>query len=273
MNFVDNLFTCQINPVVIDWVWRVQKNGGGTPSRNTVIAANNFYNGIVKNNLLSSIKACCLFCPDSLVSALTPLINLNNCSNDPWTNSSFLSTDLSILGLQGNGSTKYVDTGFTCDKFDSANSAGLTCYNTLGSNANNGDMGIWSSPTNIMGIYLGYTGTAYLDCWNSGGGRISAANSLGTGYFCYNRDSATTSQIYKANSTTPHATIASGTGQTGIGSLPTGYSIWMLGQNSNYRSSRRFSFGAIHSGFTANQSAAFYSLVQSLRQQIGGGYV
>jgi hypothetical protein len=62
--------------------------------------------------------------------------------NDPWTNSNFISGDLTINGLVGDGFSKALNTGIipsTC--YPNANSAGLTIYNSTASNGTEVDMG------------------------------------------------------------------------------------------------------------------------------------
>ena len=102
-NFVE---VSQIHPDVVNWVYRVQTAGGAQPSQKTVNVLNNFYETLISNNLSSSMKAVNCFVPDSLIAAKTPLIA--NYGSSSWNDISgtFVSGDLTISGLKGNGSSE-----------------------------------------------------------------------------------------------------------------------------------------------------------------------
>ena len=108
---------------VAAWVARVVANGGATPSASTQTAASTFWNSV--SALQSQVICLNFFAPDNLIACLTPFIK--GPGNDPWINHNFVTGDLSVTGLQGNGSNKYVDTGITW-----ANTAAIYGSNRFG---------------------------------------------------------------------------------------------------------------------------------------------
>ena len=94
-----------IHPVVQAWVSQCSVNANSVPSTNTQRVLSIFYNGLLSNpTLFAKIKSVNCVVPDSLYAASVPLIN--NYGNNPWTNNNFISRDLSVNGLAGNGSNK-----------------------------------------------------------------------------------------------------------------------------------------------------------------------
>ena len=292
MNFVNDMFSAsQLNPAITNWISRVAANGGTTPTKQTIMAANTFYNGLKYYNILPLIKTCSIFAPESLTTALTPLINVNSCAADPWINGGFISSDLSYdglagAGITGNGLGKYIDTNFYCQaSFSNDDSAGMTCYSKsfLGVGAY-GEMGMRSnSGGSEFSAYIAYGEyRSYFDCWDNGGSRAFSDVNYDHmfGYFSFNRDSHTSNNIYHANPSVGHRSIAfqnTPSTNTRPGNSA-GESLWMIGMNcttplDRYFTNREFSFGAIHLGLNSGQSSILYTLVQNLRVQMGGGYV
>jgi hypothetical protein len=58
---------------------------------------------------------------------------------------------------------------------------------------------------------------------------------------------------------------------------PTSTGIIFFGTNENgslaNQSSKRYSFASLGNGLTASESVSLFNLVQTMRQQLGGGYV
>jgi hypothetical protein len=275
MNFI---LTNQLNPVVSDWVRRVKKNGGTQPTTQTVQAVNTFYNGIVANDLSSSMIAVNVMAPESLITCQTPLIQGAWAGGlDPWINTNFVSTDLTYRGLQGNGSNKYLETGITASSAwpapSATGSAGFSLYVTSGSNGFENDIGCWASGTgtSLVSGYVGYGGTCYWDCWNAGTGRVSSANSLWTGFITFNRTAINASRVDRAKSSLSYSTLVSGATTTGNGPPTLTVQVFKMSNNAGSYSRKTFSFVAIHKGLSFYQGQTFYNLVQTLRQQMGGG--
>jgi hypothetical protein len=221
--------------------------------------------------------------PDSLTAALTPAWNITG-GFDPWLNHNFVSGDLTVNGLQGDGSSKYLDTGFIPSlSYTGISDAGLTCY-VAANNTNANDVDLYcAGPSGVpdYGLLVSNLGTCYFDSYSftAGSGRISAANSGFLGYISGNHGTlggGIIQAVYTGNSSGGHSTLVSSSTSTG-GSLPA-VNLYATAANNNNSSvfdysSKRYSFFAIHSGLAATESLAFYNAVQALRTALGGGYV
>ena len=269
-------FTVPFDAAVIDWSNRVVANGGAAPSLATLGAMNVFYKALQAIGL-GLFKSVCCFVPDNLIAATTPLVH--SYGNDPWTNHNFVAGDLTVNGIQGDGSSKYLDTGVIPSiAFASVGTGGLTLYCSVYVSSTGIDMNAGMSGdatyTNVMTLYIAYSdGHMYCDLYAYPTGRMNAVNTSWAGFLSANRTSTSAAAVYKANSTTSFATLASET--TGGATLPTG-KIFCMAANlngPNYYSKHRFSFSAIHDGLTSAQSQALYTAVQALRTTLGGGFV
>jgi len=265
--------------VATDWASRVVGNGGAAPSAGTKTALATFYNGLISNGLILKMRTVNCLVPDSLIAAITPLINMEL---DPWTNNGFVSGDLTANGLIGNASSKYLRMCNSVSSLFLGSTFGITLYVHTARTAGTYDAG-----------YTTYTGDKQLGMNISGSGGIAAiygwetatgpsvyvpAPYTASGYFSGNRTSTTDLRMFFANSTKPHAQI----GNTATGSMTqvkqaspmylfTTYIIDSAGTFGHTNS--RISFAALHDGLTASESAAFYNLIQTMRTSLGGGYV
>lgn len=270
-----NIIRGAIHPDAVNWVNRIQRNGGGTPSYYTVQAASEFCEGIYNVGLSSSMKTVNIYAPDSLIACQTPLMLVSG-TVDPWINSNFVASDLTIQGLAGNGSTKRLNTGLTASvAWPSPNtgSAGMTMYVTTGNSGTENDMGVWATGTtnDLFSAYISYSGTAYWDCWNAGTGRVSAGNASWTGFISFNRTAINATRIDRAKSTIAYSTLVSGV--TSTGNKPPANTIMVHSQWGSGYSTKRFSFAAVHMGLDFKQGNDLYDLVQKTRQRMGGGWV
>ena len=266
----------QIHPVVVDWTRRVVKNGGALPGQRTVQSLHNFWTTLVTNQIDTKMRSVNCLTPDNLTSAITPLYQLSG--NDPWTNTNFLAADLTVDGLIGNGSSKFLNPNIIPSvMFPNDNMGGLTVYSVTPSNVITPvEFGV-SQVTPQYAIYFGYNGTSYLDIYaNAGTGRISAANSSFAGFLSGNRISSTSLALYRANNGMAFNTLASnstgGSSSTRPTITPYAFAFNGNGTTSSY-TIRRLSFLAAHLGLTFDEAKIFYNAVQTMRQQIGGGYV
>lgn len=262
-----------LDPVVSDWVSRVVANGGAQPSDATVQAVNTFYTGIVAAALDTKMITLNVIAPDNLTAAITPLIR--GPGNDPWTNHSFISSDLAVSGLVGNGTTKYLDTGIVPSlKFSSDADGGISWYTLTNTDVLMAEAGCRDGTGRFSSANCAGDGNAYFDCWNTGDGRLTSANTGWAGFMSFNRIANNDSRIYRANNTNAWAQRAIGTG-TVIGSRPAvAIYVWTVnnsGTGIELTSSRRLSFVAIHHGLTSAEGSALYDLVKTLRTTFGGG--
>lgn len=272
----------RVNPdPVQDWVERVIYNGGAAPSEATQNALRTFYNGLVSNNLLSKMKVINAVVPDNLSASLTPFWNSTG-SYDPWINSGFTSAQLSVNGLTGSG-TAYLNTGFVPSlSYTTSSDGGLTLYiyNST-SQYPECEFGVHTGATGnqAMCFYAGFQNVTYADMYSQNYGRISGANAGYRGYISANHGenlgNGIIFAIYTGSSTTGHGIFTSSLTVQG-GTLPSNQLVAMANNMNNsivQHSRKGVSFFAIHKGLTISESANFYTLVQQLRTDLGGGYV
>lgn len=259
------------NSAVSAWVARVVANGGATPSISTQAALSNFWTSIQTAALDTSILVLNAFVPDSLTAALTPFIK--GASADPWGNSGFVSGDLTINGLAGNGSSKFSDTGLNAGSLGA--NLGMAVY-AFTATATGFDYGSYDT----MDFYIAakYSdGNSYLTSGNprAVGGVVVA--SPGAGFYTSQRTSSTVSKGYFANSSNAFAQIGSTDTTVSVGypATRTQYSgaVQQSVGGAALYSSDRISFSCITTGLSSAQGATLYSLVQALRTALGGGFV
>jgi hypothetical protein len=118
-------------------------------------------------------------------------------------------------------------------------------------------------------------GSAINDCFSSGSGRLSVANT-GAGYYSANRVGINDFRLFKAHSSLAHGQV--GGIATGGGNPPNlamaAWGGWYQSVGAiNYPTGKRLSFVAFHDGLTQAQSAVLYAAVQKMRVAMGGGYV
>jgi len=155
----------------IDWATRASANGG-VISTNTLRAVSDFCRAISAAGIRGSISRLNPFSGGNLLGSLVPLYRSTSfggtvLGNATDTNANFVSGDYSNSGgLKGNGTSKYLDTGFASSLFASTSSvhlslsgtglettSGGTFYSAIcsydGTIAALYDMGVsYSSPTN-----------------------------------------------------------------------------------------------------------------------------
>lgn len=265
-----------IHATASDWSARVVTNGGAAPSSNTVTAVSNFCGALDSAGIANLMVAANIFAPDSLIAALTPLYKVYG--NDPWTNTNFVVDDLSIQGLRGDGSSKYLDTGvLPSSPFPAVQEGGLALYNTMPNRA----AGVDFNTINAGAFYLqlncfNASGNASFRAWGGGAGEVLSASTLpyGLGFTSGNRLSSTSANIYVANSQIAFVSIGS---IATTANTPPGTTMVLFANNNNgvigTYSSKRFSFASIHHGLSSAQCQNLFNAVQALRVALGGGYV
>lgn len=264
-----------VSQAVIEWRQRALRAGSAHISMTTMRATDFLYKEMKKSGLLFKMKSVVGFCPCNLIAATTPIYYTHG--NSPWTNVSFTDADLNVNGLKGNGSSKYLNTGLNpATMYTTDNSAGITFYVSEGNDLAERDIGCDTagSYNPAMMAYAGYLGTSYWDCYNFNTGRVSAANSLYSGYMSFNRPAANLQTTHRFNSRLSHSLLTSGTGAPGA--RPNLVLYCFSGNESGTPTmycSKRFSFVAVHEGLTADESLTFSWIVQNYRVKLGGGFI
>ena len=265
--------------VIADWAARVVTNGGAAPSTATKTALNTFYNGLISAGLSTKFKSINCFVPDNLIASLTPLI-VGTGGNDPWTNNGpFTSGDLTVNGLTGNGSSKYLDTGLQPKNIFVYTNMATTQYlysvgtgtSPFGSTYQVGGPPLIQNNVSATGYLLDFPIETAVAC------RINLTFANSGGYFCNNRAAANSVEIFRATSAVPHASIGTNTNTCIDYIIPNNRPFFIYAVNINTSPGQYFngtiSFMSFHDSVTIGQSAILYSLVQTMRQQLGGGYI
>lgn len=274
--------TANYNSLVVSWASRVVTNGGAAPSSATKAALSSFCDSLDSNSLTALMYSVNCFIPDSLIASITPLVK--TLGNDPWTNHGpFLAGDLSVSGLKGNGTTKYLDTGVKPSNIEATYAnQGVTLYFTSAENSasyqdfgSNDNSPSYDTHQTILELNSG--GIYWDSPYAAGSGRMSVAVAPGTGYYSANRTAANINNLYFANSGTAHGPIVA-TNTFNAGALATStaamycFAFNAAGSASGF-SAHRISFSAVHKGLTQAQSLAFFNAIQALRTALGGGFV
>lgn len=238
--------------------------------------------GCIAASLTNKIDAMCVFVPDSVIACCTPLFYHLGYTN--WGNSNFVSGDLNINGLKGDGTTKLLNTGVKAkDALDINNPPrGMAVIVTESlSNAVNV----------VIGQQEGAGSTAFaLAVSNSGDTEwIAAAQNAAfltdtpdwgrVGYVSAQVTTNTTTNItvYVASPLESHKVL---TNRQTAGNLnwvesvtDETISVFALENDATNRAWApfRMSMAVITKGFTETESSNFWVLVRTCREQIGGG--
>lgn len=267
-----------------NWGRRVVANGGAAPAAATISACGAFLTGLMADGLAVAKRICVanVLAPDNLTAALTPLVP--GAGADPWGNNNFVSGDLTVNGLKGNGSSKYLNTGINPNAtFATTTSGGLVQYISEDSfTGGEGDFGCLSAEA-FSAFYLApHIGSSVGEwkCWkylNPGADYLQgfAGSSNKPGFYSGQRTAANAIAVYFADSGNAHASLATGSGsQTGVivSAALYAFALNVVGSPGSY-SAKRLSFLAMTNGLSAAESAQLYARVQALRTALGGGYV
>jgi hypothetical protein len=232
-----------------------------------------FLAGLSADGITNSIISAIVVAPDSLIAATTPVIA--NFGNALWTNHNFVSGDLSVNGLQGDGSTKFLETGVkpvTAGLVTTEGALSFYAYDknttVFGAEIGYGGSGAadWFLLSNLNGAGFG---TIY-DCYNNGSGRVGLATTPGNGFYIGSRTAANAESVYFANSGTPFAAIGSATGSGAT--IADNFIFVFKSDTATQISNARLSFVAISHGLGSVGAQALYNRVQTLRVAFGGGY-
>lgn len=253
------------------WAARVVSAGGAEPAASTVSAINKFITSCSLASIQSKLLHVNVVAPDSLTAALTPIIY--SPASSSYTNINFVSGDLGANGLTGNGSNKYLRTGFIpTTHFGSNTEAGITAYfydipnvaTMVDIAANSSKQCMLQAADGVVTFQYGAPGFGY-----------AADASPENGYYSGNRTSATQNNLYYAKSDSAHSSVASSTTDNSAGDNL--FEIYVFTGNENgspqpYYSNRTLSFIAFHQPFSSTESSDFFNAVQQLRVDLGGGY-
>jgi hypothetical protein len=264
------------DPLVDSFIARQLANGGCALSANTIAALNTFCAGLRTDTLLTKMISVVVFVPDCLIAAITPLIT--TAGNDPWTNHNFVSGDLSVNGVDDQGSaSRYLQTGCNpTNIYASANDSGYSLYGRSDSTACSIRMNAYDG-ANMAGLYTDavsiYTG-AY-KAWDLSPAEYATAAKF---VFCSaSRTAANAVAVYQANSIIGFTTKGTAAGAPGTRpNLELYMCCWnQSGAPTTFPGGSnhcRYSLAAVHNGLNATDTQNFWNRAQTLRQSLGGGY-
>lgn len=253
------------------WAARVVANGGANPSVATQNAIATFQCGLITDGLDSLMFTWNAFVPDNLIAAITP--QLAGAYNDPWTNQGpFVLGDLSVNGLKGNASSKFLQTAFVWDAGFAAN-YGLVHYTSIVT-ATGFDYGGYNGVLGVLGAAKHSDNNAYAYAGATGANVVSLA-SPGAGFYSSQRVSTTDHRLYFAKSSSAHAQIGATDATLSGGPGTTAQFVFCssLSGATQFLCSDTLSFVGFTQGLSSAQSAALYARVQTLRTALGGGFL
>lgn len=252
----------------LDWARRVATNGGSVSQR-TLRAVSTFCDAIDRAGIRSAMYRANAFCGTGLAAALTPLYRGPSVGGTQYgsttdTNAGGLFVEADYVetgasgGLTGNGSTKYLDTGFPMNTLPSTTSghASVYCRNRSASTAFRGMVGVGLAAGAGFGVS---TDNTVYGQW----GAFANASNTTNGLLVGSRTSATSLVTYVAGSS-----IATNTTST----TPTASTLnaaVFVSRNSavshSFHDNRAYGFYSIGTGLTAAQVTALTNAVNALQ--------
>jgi len=268
-----------LNPDAQDWVNRVYANGG-TVSPSTASAVNSFCNDIDAAGIRDRFARLNLFCGSNLNAALVPLYRSTSfggsvLGNATDTNNAFVGvgTDYAETGasggLTGNGSSKYLNTGFPTNTLSDGNRH-LAAYANTWPNASFRDM--IGSESNLginQQFVLGHQASASsvsFGCF-ANTSRVAATNVSSGAFWIGDNYSPGNAFVYKNG-----VLAASG---SGLAATPTDSSIFVFALNRASAPTPTDFFNGRLSGYSiglsvdATQAAAYNTAMQAFQTALG----
>jgi hypothetical protein len=257
------------NADAADWIRRVQANDGAV-STATANAVTDFCNAIDAAGIRDRFYRLNLFCGTGLNACLVPLYrgpslsgtqygNATDTNVGPFSSGDYVETGAGG-GLQGNGSSKRLDTGVSGSELSPGNRH-LSAYEIVNATSNYSPA-VLSGSANATMHGIGPWTEIVTICYrtfNAIGGNITAAKN--TGYWLGNDTSTTASVLYRNGSS-----VASATGQNAGGSGNTAYSIF--GRPGEFSEARIGGY-TIGVSITAEQVLSLYNAMQVFQTALG----
>lgn len=265
-----------------DWERRVVANGGAQPSANTVLAMETLRLGCIAAGLTNKIHSLCVFVPDSLIAATTPLFKHKG--SDPWTNVNFGTTNLDINGLKGDGATKSLDTGVKAKDVvipASGSTIGMTVIVTeSATNASEITIGQQNDDdSRIFALTISSGGFTQWYPARTATGEGVLTNDFGrVGYVSGSRNTnggSTNLTIFVASPLESHKIITNLGGSIQALTTTTDETISAFankhGSTNRQWSFQKMSLAMVNDGFTESESSNFWNLAKACRETLGGG--
>lgn len=263
---------------VQNWLNNVSWNGGSASST-TISALNTFCAAMDNAGIRNKFYRLNLFCGNSLQACLVPLYTgpasnfagLQNYGYGSELNFNFISSDYvetgASGGLKGNGSTKYLNSGFPTNSLPEGNRHLAVYEKTKTTNAYDvsiGSEGGWL--TNQFQLATGGSATDYVFSYTSLTGRITDPTSYSGGAFWVGCNSSTAyGTLYKNGSSVVSGSAAAAT--------PTSAPLYLFALNrlnagSDF-SDARLSGYSTGLSMDSTQVTAYYNAIQAFQTSLG----
>lgn len=271
---------------VHNWNTKIVAAGGANISTTTSNATRTFYVGLDTDGTLYSMVMVNTYPPDNLTAVRVPLIVQSG--EETWANVNFRATNLTVNGLTGNTTDKYLNTlmnfNTTLVRGFSVTSAGMSQLIYASNNGDGGkvEMGGFGG-VNIFAGVQSFRGNLAFYCWGASlvnqnfvTRNTSPLTTNWTGYLSGNRTAANAIRLDRVTSGGgTHEVFTNATGsqtlnKTTITNITAHSTIDAVGVPSQW-SDRTVSYLAVHSGLTQTQSSNHWIRVQTLRTDYGGG--
>ncbi len=268
----------------VDWLNRVQGNGGAIVAQLTATAMNTYYGALVAGGtVIAKIKALLMIVPDSIIAASTPLIKA--AGSDPWVFNGGINFDLTVNGLRNTALNQFWNTGIIPSAvFASDTNGGIGCYVHTTHPADGGNDVDMGSNVNAAQACQLYTNSNSIfsagDIYATGAAGMSSLT-IGAGFWSINAIDVNTGVMYFGNSTTPFADIGhvGGPGEpaTITGTRPN-IALYAMALNQGgvtvgSNTVRRWSMFIVNDGFLAAEAQVVFNATQACRVTLGGGFV
>jgi len=288
--------------VVSSYYWGLQQNGGTTTVANSN-AIVGLVDGMNTHGLWARMGYIGAYGGSTVKEAINPIkggwqLNGGNTfiffnpdivtASVPFNNGPFVDADVTVNGMQGNGTSKYLNLsagsaayGTSGTQFPSWNNCAITVY--CYSNSVEGGKAWIGSQDGIIGngIYMYNSGAANWIVGQIGtlSGGNTQSNAASSGYCTLTRPDSTHLNWYFANSQVPHGLYSQSTvaNTTASPNLSLGVSIFgLLDRGSGgtvILTTNRLSYASTSSSsLSSSESANYFSDVQTFLTTKGGGY-
>lgn len=264
----------------LDWRNRVIANGGSV-SAATLKAVDTFCRSIVTNNLRDRFYRLNLFAGDNLSAALVPLFRGPSLTGTQTGNTTdtnvgpFVSGDYSLTsGLQGNGSTKWLDTGLSADGLDTLATGHVAAGFTDAAPSTTGVGIIGATITSGQRYGLLTLGGTIPETRGFWGGTASTDRAtlahVANNHVLASRVSATDLTLYREGTTTNtfSTSITPGASSAPLGVFAILGAAGARNTSFNVYAGRIMSY-SIGRSMTASQVAAYHTALEAFRVAIG----
>jgi hypothetical protein len=275
------------DPVTTDWTNRVRINGASVlPSLSTMLAVNTFVVNLKSEGVWSKLHMVNCVAWDGSVAIANDKIfmktpQLVGCGIDPWSDTGCANGDFTINGFIGE-SGQYINpfngsSSLISGCIASANSASMIVYVYLGSAVSSFDWGMSDTANGII-VTSYYLASDFAQGYVANiahPASTAAGRGVLNGYYCATRTSSSRMDLYFANATHAHSSVANDTTANTF-TLSTLHSMPICTLNNNgdissFKNSRTDCFFALGDGLTASDSSNLNNEIVTMRTSFGGG--